>query len=415
MRTSTVSGETGSSIPYPLSETEYLAGVAPQGLEQIGLCYVRQDGARELLAIDPHLPCTQPAPLAPRERPPAIPSIVDDRKDTGMFCLQDVYVGQGLTGIRRGEIKRLRVIALDYRVASIGMGQSNGPAGGVWNVRTPVAINGSWDVKRVLGEVAVSEEGAACFEVPARVPVYFQALNDKGHMVQTMRSWTVLQPGEVFSCVGCHENKNEAPSAVLARQGIPRPTPQRVASPEVVPGFSFPRQVQPILDRHCVSCHNGARYAGPEPQEKPAKADGQRKPPVSLLGRLQEEPATCRRWSDAYVGLIHAHRSHAIRTGKEIVLMAWPNALVNWISPQSVPDSLPPYSTGAARSGLVEMLEKGHEGVKLSADEIRTIALWIDLGVPFCGDYTEANAWSEKEQQWYEYNVKKRQRWEAAR
>jgi len=86
---------------------------------------------------------------------------------------------------------------------------------------------------------------------------------------------------------------------------------------------------------------------------------------------------------------------------------------VNWISPQSVPEPLPAYSAGAARSGLVEMLERGHQGVKLGPDEIRTIALWIDLGIPYCGDYAEANAWTDSDRQWYEYNRKKRARAEA--
>ena len=40
-------------------------------------------------------------------------------------------------------------------------------------------INGSWDVKHVLGDATVYEDGSACFEVPARTPVYFQALDVK--------------------------------------------------------------------------------------------------------------------------------------------------------------------------------------------------------------------------------------------
>lgn len=395
--------------PYPLDETEYLAGLSPRHLLQLGVYYVRADGGREILAVDPQLPCTQPVPLAARTRPPVIPSRVDDRETTGLVQLKDIYYGPGMAGIRRGEIKRLRVIALEYRAASIGMGQTNGPAGGVWNVRTPVAINGTWDVKKVLGEVTVAEDGSACFEAPARTPIYFQALNEKGFMVQSMRSWTVLQPGETVSCVGCHDSKNEAPALSAARVGSRRLVSEKRLPPAgAVAGFSFIRDVQPILDRNCISCHQGRRYTGPETAAKPSQAAGKREPALSLLGRVQIEPATCRQWSDAYVGLIRAHRSHDVRVGQTVVLMAWPNPSVNWISPQSVPEMLPPYSAGAARSGLIELLEKGHEGAKLTAGEIRTLALWIDLGIPYCGDYTEANAWSPSEHQWYEYNVKKR-------
>ena len=58
---------------------------------------------------------------------------------------------------------------------------------------------------------------------------------------------------------------------------------------------------------------------------------------------------------------------------------------------------LPPYSAGAAKSRLMTLLEQGHGDVKLSREEIDKIACWIDLLVPFCGDYLEANAWSEAE------------------
>lgn len=33
-------------------------------------------------------------------------------------------------------------------------------------------------------------------------------------MVQTMRSGTIIRPGEIQSCAGCHDNRLAAPSAV---------------------------------------------------------------------------------------------------------------------------------------------------------------------------------------------------------
>jgi hypothetical protein len=281
-------------------------------------------------------------------------------------------------------------------------------------VRTPVAINGTWDVKKVLGEATVAEDGSACFEVPARTPVYFQALDARGFMVQSMRSWTVVQPGETVTCVGCHEDKNQSPALRLARGATIHFTSEmRLPKAESVPGFSFRSQVQPILDRHCIECHRGQRYAGPADDARHFAGAEKGQAPVSYLGRMETEPTTGRQWSDSYVALIRAHREHSIRVGQTVVLMAWPNPVVNWISPQSVPEMLPPYSAGAARSGLIEMLQNGHEGVTLSHKELATLALWIDLGVPYCGDYAEANAWSAADRQWYEYNQKKRARGET--
>ncbi len=65
---------------------------------------------------------------------------------------------------------------------------------------------------------------------------------------------------------------------------------------------------------------------------------------------------------------------------------------MNWINNMPVPTMLPPYYKGAAKSKLITMLEKGHEVVELSQREMDKIACWIDLLVPYCGDYIEANA-----------------------
>jgi hypothetical protein len=84
--------------------------------------------------------------------------------------------------------------------------------------------------------------------------------------------------------------------------------------------------------------------------------------------------------------------------------------LVNWISAQSMPPLLPPYSAGSARSGLIAMLGKGHNGVRLAREEMDKLAAWIDLAVPFCGDYLEANAWSDEERARYRVFEEKRER-----
>jgi hypothetical protein len=81
---------------------------------------------------------------------------------------------------------------------------------------------------------------------------------------------------------------------------------------------------------------------------------------------------------------------------------------LNWIDAQSVPPVLPPYSFGAAKSQFLKLLKEGHKEVRLSGEEYDKLACWIDLGVPFCGDYAEANAWSDEEIQRYETFVKKR-------
>ena len=59
---------------------------------------------------------------------------------------------------------------------------------------------------------------------------------------------------------------------------------------------------------------------------------------------------------------------------------------------------------------MMAMLRKGHHRVKLETEEIEKLAAWIDLAVPFCGNYTEANCWSPQERDWYARQVRKQKR-----
>ena len=351
--------------PWPLSETEFLVTYSYKGSKQgrdraeepFGIYFMTIDGARELLAADPAISCNQSVPLASRPVPPVRPSQVDYRKRTGTYVVHDIYQGSGLRGVARGTIKRLRVVALEFRAAGIGSNGNRGPAGGAL-VSTPISKNGAWDVKKVLGSAKVYDDGSAAFAVPARTPVYFQALDEHNHVVQTMRSWSTLQPGETFSCVGCHADKSRTPPAraalTRALQEGPQPLEPLYDEPH---GFSFPRLIQPILDRNCVECHNRERVASKQST-------------ISLEKAGTFDKRSLKTWSDAYSALADSK-------------------FASWVSPQSAPPMLPPYHTGAARSKLIDMLAEGHEGVKLTSAEMDLIACWIDLGVPYAGTYTE--------------------------
>lgn len=416
------------AYPFPLSGRDWLVSFAPDGWEapkdrkvqaDFGLFWMDADGNRELLTRDPDLPCLQPVVLAERSPPAIRPSTVDYRKTTGTCYVRDIYQGQGLAGVPRGTIKRMRVVALDFRPAGIRSNHSSGPGGGAL-VSTPVAIgNGAWDVKRVLGETPVHEDGSAYFEVPARTPVYFQALDAKGRAVQTMRSWSTLQPGETASCVGCHDSKNTAPAPVIAgTTTLALRHPPRKIDPFHGPprGFSFAREVQPILDRHCVKCHNHrdpvlASASGESPavlEQEPAIRSVNRDRAFSLLGEtVRDEPAG-RAWSDAYLVLTQAGRDDRNATRP---FRGNPNGkMVAWIGSQSVPTPIPPNTAGSTTSRLLALLENGHHGVRLTAADFETIACWIDLYVPFSGDYTEANIWTTGElEKYHRYDTKRRQ------
>lgn len=92
--------------------------------------------------------------------------------------------------------------------------------------------------------------------MPANTPISIQPLDKDGVAVQWMRSWLTGQPGEVVSCIGCHEDQNQIPipKRVMASQK----SAHKLTPPEGGPrSFTFDLEVQPILDRACIACHNG--------------------------------------------------------------------------------------------------------------------------------------------------------------
>jgi hypothetical protein len=401
--------------PYPLSETECLVACAPLGWSRqptlFQLYWVSADGRREWLTGDPTLSCNQPIPLRARPRPPIQPSSVDYRQTNGIVYLQDIFTGPGLSGVARENVRRLRVVALGYRAAGVGYNINAGPAGDAL-VSTPIAIgNGAWDTKTVLGDATVHADGSALFVVPARTPVYFQAVDEDGCVVQTMRSWTSLQPGETASCAGCHEHKNQAPTTARLSRAL-------ASGPEVLHpfhgparAFSFAREIQPILDKHCIRCHNdsakwSARLTATNPPTPPPSQDtSDESSAFSLRAVPVTDPLAKRTWTEAYLALTHARSSNAENPSG---YAGTPNALVNWVGAQSVPEMLAPYASGAASSRLLKMLRQGHRKVALSSEELEKLACWIDLQVPFCGEYTEAAAWTAEEASFYQRFANKR-------
>ena len=383
--------------PFPLDEKSLLVSYDPLAYHRrkkdgtqmpddvkdyvrFHLYYMTTDGRREILTADHRISSLKAIPVMPRKTPVARPSVVDYRKKTGTYFMQDIYHGPGLKGVRRGTIKKLRVVELRFREMDVGANGTSGE-GGSAGVVTPIAIGtGSWDVKVILGDATVYADGSAMFEVPARTPVYFQALDAKNQSVQTMRSWSTLMPGETFSCVGCHEDKNEAPqvrkTVSLAMKAGPQKLKPFYGPPK---GFSFPKQIQPILDKHCIKCH---KVGG-----KAAK--------YLLTSEAVHYKRSQRNWARSYLTLtgtpdrkreLHEERGRA-------------NEIVNWINNSSEPTMIPPRHGGSTRSKLLLMNDPKASpcpaSIKLSREELDMLAAWIDMVVPYCGDYVEANAWSE--------------------
>ena len=406
------SGQRGrlALYPYPVDEQSVVLSFCPEGLgrrwrnprESFGLYWTDVDGARELLVgrAGRKAPCGRPVPVCARKVFQHGSAVKDESLNTGTVYIYDVYEGWPMKGVKRGTVKSIRVVALEYRPLAIGHVEHLGPnlkRGNLLGMcSTPPALgNGAWDVKKVLGEVPVGDDGSAAFEAPARTPFYFQLLDEKGHAVQTMRSWTMLQPGEAASCVGCHENANAAAPTSADGKDKGRFTVKRGLLRRPERGFSFAKDVQPILDRRCVKCHS--------PEKDRTMMD--------LTGRAVHDSTAKRNWSAAYLSLTHATWRHIWGNGK--TLWGWvgsPDHIdLNWTSSQSPPTMQRPYSRGSGTSRwFTERLDKGH-CPELTDAERRVLACWVDLAVPFCGAYDEAATWTKDERaRWDRFTEKAR-------
>lgn len=455
-------GQSGCRFQYPfaLDETHYLTSFTPTGWPSMrgpyfppfGLYFMTADGERELLAFDWWISCSQPIAVKARPVPAVKPSQVNPQSNFGTFVVQNIYVGPGLKGVPFGTVKKIRVVALEYRAGWLGTGPNAGESDQGY-VQTPISLNnGSWDVKHVLGEVSVESDGSAAFQVPARTPVYFQMLDEKGYCVQTMRSWSTLQPGEVFACLGCHENKLEtgglgqshpiplalkkAPQQLQPFAGRPHPlvvrlqkesaldsvenylgvnAPSLDLSPDApADGFSYPQQIQPIWNRHCVSCHTGDA-SNPDPKKASRLALTGEKVEIDI-----RNPEILAPW---YFKRVEQENYNGLRTP---LYVDWKrdftrslvelthygkvkgNSCMEWLETRSRSEMLPPYHTGSCKSRLMKFLEPDHYGVQVSENEKRTVACWIDLLIPFCGSYSDANTWTDEEKAIYRYHLEKR-------
>jgi hypothetical protein len=345
--------------PYPFSETFYLVShkTGVKGQEKTyGIYVLDKWGNRAPLHRDPDLSCYQPVPLRPRTRPVQIAAVaprsgersyrrqtvVDgnpaaDEEKTGTMFVQDVYLG--MTGVERGRVKYIRVMgALPWPWLEKGIFR--------------LSYHGTVHRKKVYGVAKVHEDGSACFTVPAEENLFFQALDENYMQLQHMPTFINLMPGENRSCVGCHEHRRQAPS-VAGASPMAMHLPVQQIQPQ--PGDTGPRMVdyvkdiQPILDKHCVNCHGS--------QNPKAHLD--------LTGELTDN------WTRSYESI----------AGKGLVAVRDARYGRSGFRPQ------PPLSYGSHLSKLVAQIGKAPCKGELSKEEFIRIVTWVDANSPFLRFY----------------------------
>jgi hypothetical protein len=277
----------------------------------------------------------EPRPLRPRKREPIIPSRVDPAEPVGTLILADVYEGRNMAGVKRGEIKKLLVMdSLPKPVNYTGK-------------MIPMTFGGTFTLERVLGTVPVEVDGSAYFEVPAMRSLFFVALDADDNSVKRMHSFCTVEPGETTGCIGCHEHRTKTISLPRGRLMALAREPDKITPiPDVPDVFDFPRDIQPILDRHCVRCHDYDRPEGG----------------VVLCGDR---------------GPMFSHSFFTLTATAKQVSDGRDRLYTN----------LPPRTVGTSASPLMDKLDGDHHDVRLSPHEKNMIRYWIESGAVYPGTY----------------------------
>jgi hypothetical protein len=340
--------------PWPLGENYHLCvydasanGVRSGRGERVGGTYglylVDAFGNKELIYRDRDIGCSSPIPL--RETP-VPPVTVEGRTAANLAPVKPGDEGEGTMAVVNvlntlkpcppgAKIKELRILQL--LPCSVPSGFPPHETGQRIEGAGDSVVPARW----VLGTVPVEADGSAYFKVPANRELFFQLVDDRGMAVQSMRSGTAVRKGEQLVCNGCHEPKHKAAATVSSVRLALRRAPS-APKPDVDGSnpFSYPRLVQPVLERVCIGCH----------EKNIAKAPNLTRQPIA------------NRWYASYGSLL-------------------PYAFTNYRDHyRTVPGDF-----GARGSKLVQMLDHGHHDVKLSPEDFHRLTLWLDCSSIFYG------------------------------
>jgi hypothetical protein len=343
--------------PYPLSRSQFLVAFNPRDKWNVenayGLYLIGTQGNKSLLHRDAEFSCWMPIPVRRRQRPPVVTSMVDSQlAEQGLARVVVADVHRGLDGVEPGTIKYIRV---NEHVPRPWASRRFWDGDVYDQQHSVVTCNTHLGLKIQHGVVPVEEDGSAHFLVQADTNIFFQALDEEYIEVQRERTFVNYRPGELRSCVGCHEKAKDNSDAATPRLPLALRRPPSVPGPQ--PGeqsgarpLAYEVDVQPVWDRHCVSCH------GPEKKEGNIDLSGER---TALFNRSYESILARR--------LIQVIGENHPKAGNN--------------------HYLPPYSLGTYASELYKYLGEDHYGVKLPPEDRIRVTTWIDSNGQYHGSY----------------------------
>ena len=250
-------------------------------------------------------------------------------------------------------------------------------------------------------------------KIPADTPFTFQTLDRNGMVLNASQTWHQLRPGEMRAdCGGCHahsqmplsfENTAAASvdySVINLNESTPLVTRDSNGNndiddvPQSLVDIEFYQDIRPLLQQHCISCHNGTEQAGALVLDDIAIIDDNK--PGDYLRLADDsgaqygyEPVISNKvWrqtnASRYIRKFQSRRS----------LLVWKifgERLDGWNNADHPTESIPgdestlPNGAHANTADLDFVASTAHPqgGISsLTMEEKMTFARWIDLGAP---------------------------------
>ena len=289
-----------------------------------------ESGRKSLVYSDAKNHAVQAVVLSPRPEPDGHSSVVEDDKNwSKLYCLSTSITDLDREWLRPGMAKRVRLIEGLPRAKASASDSLSGLA-----------------IKRLLGEAEIEEDGSLHLLVPPNTPLQLQILDEDGIALRTS-AWMWTKNKENRGCIGCHEDGELSPENVFPK-ALGKPAADLMLAPERRRTVDFERDIMPILQAKCVSCH--------KPQDTSIAVEGFPKAYAELLFGVDDKGRG---------KFVDPGRA---RTSRVIWAIYGRNTSRPW-------DSV------AATGQIKPMPPAGSP--QLSEEERRAIAEWIDLGAQF--------------------------------
>ncbi|PTY02814.1 hypothetical protein DB347_22990 [Opitutaceae bacterium EW11] len=316
-------------FPSPLQANEVLvAQHDPRGKSRWTIVRFDADsGAVSPVFASKDQDAVQAVAVRARRVPDGHSTVVTSNDNFGTLYGLDCYTADAARSgkLRPGEVKRVRLIE---GLASASAGASS--------------------PRRLIGEAAVETDGSFNLFVPSDTPLLLQTVDENGMALGTC-GWIWVKPKEKRGCIGCHEDPERVPENrfVLALHHDSVPLLPPVAERRTV---TFTRDVAPILQR--------AGGAG--------LVDARQRPLRLALDTPAGRLAAYQTLTQGRGALVEPGRA---RTSPLVWQLLGRNTSRPWDS--------------AAKNAGPAQSRPTAPGSHLSAEELRTLILWIDLGAAY--------------------------------